>query len=236
MVAVIGDVHGCFYTLQTLVEKIDKLFPDIPIYCVGDLVDRGNYSCEVVELVISRKILFTPGNHDLMFLAGMRQPLSIWAESWSYNGSDSTLKSYDDKMNLIDTHLDLIKSAPLFYDLKDCFISHAGISEKLKLDLKNFAPDNHEKLIKELKKNLYHENSIVWNRENLMNIGKLQVVGHTHRKEIYLDEKNNALYIDTTAFGNNRLTSVIIESNKLVEVIDQKTDKQDVNPRWLYYN
>ena len=31
MVAVIGDVHGCFYTLQNLVEKIRAKYPDIKI-------------------------------------------------------------------------------------------------------------------------------------------------------------------------------------------------------------
>ena len=48
MVAVIGDVHGCYYTLKQLVEKIKAKYPDISIYCVGDLVDRGNFSCEVI--------------------------------------------------------------------------------------------------------------------------------------------------------------------------------------------
>ena len=41
MVAVIGDIHGCFKTLKKLVEEVRKKYPEIPLYCVGDLVDRG---------------------------------------------------------------------------------------------------------------------------------------------------------------------------------------------------
>ena len=35
MVAVIGDVHGCYQTLKQLVENIRTKYPGISIYCVG---------------------------------------------------------------------------------------------------------------------------------------------------------------------------------------------------------
>ncbi len=31
MVAVIGDVHGCYYTLKELVDKIKNKYPNIKI-------------------------------------------------------------------------------------------------------------------------------------------------------------------------------------------------------------
>ena len=67
MIAVIGDVHGCLNTLQELVKKIQSLYPSIPLYCVGDLIDRGNFSYEVLEYIQQEGIKFTPGNHDYMF-------------------------------------------------------------------------------------------------------------------------------------------------------------------------
>jgi len=45
---VVGDVHGCFYTLQKLLKKLPQ---DARVIFVGDLVDKGNYSKEVVEFV-----------------------------------------------------------------------------------------------------------------------------------------------------------------------------------------
>ena len=46
---IIGDVHGCFYTLEKLLSKLNK---NSEIIFVGDLCDRGFYSKEVIELII----------------------------------------------------------------------------------------------------------------------------------------------------------------------------------------
>lgn len=233
MVAVIGDIHGCYFTLKALVDKIKNKFPDIPIYCVGDLVDRGNFSSQVIDYVTTEKINFTLGNHDYMFFCNMREPFSLMARSWNYNGAETTIASYKDKMSLMDMHLDFIIKAPLFYNLDDCFISHAGLSVKYQ----PFLSDNvltDENLNELLKQDLDDQNSILWTRDNLINIKKLQVVGHTHRKEIFHDENSNTLYIDTTAYGNNKLTSVIIEKSKCVEIIEQKSFLEDINNKWIY--
>lgn len=234
MVAVIGDVHGCYHTLKELVAKIKNKYPNIKIFCVGDLVDRGNNSFEVVEFVVAEKIQCVIGNHDFMFYSNMRDPFSLMAKSWNYNGAETTLASYKDKLNQIDKHLDLIINSPLFFNLDDCFISHAGISKSLKDKLpENFLSD--DAALKEILSNdLFNQNSIIWARGDLLNIGKLQVVGHTHRKEIFFDKVSNTIYIDTTAFGNNKLSAAIVEQNKLKEIIDQKTIADDVNRNWIY--
>ena len=43
MIAVISDVHGCFNTLKKLVKEVRKKYPNIPLYSVGDLIDRGKF-------------------------------------------------------------------------------------------------------------------------------------------------------------------------------------------------
>lgn len=236
MIAVIGDVHGCFYTLKSLVERIKQDYPGIPIYCVGDLVDRGNHSYEVLEYVKSEKIIFTLGNHDYMFYASMREPSTLMAKSWKYNGAETTLSSYSgDRFEKLDEHLDLIISAPLFFNLDDCFISHAGISIHLKDKLPESFLNHPLELEKILREELFEQDSIIWTRSELLNIGKLQVVGHTHRKTVNYDKSSNALYIDTTAFGNNNLTAVIIDQNKHLNTIYEKTFPDDVNKNWTYY-
>ncbi len=40
---VIGDVHGCFFTLKRLLKKIPQ---EAEIILAGDLCDRGNYTKE----------------------------------------------------------------------------------------------------------------------------------------------------------------------------------------------
>jgi serine/threonine protein phosphatase 1 len=234
MVAVIGDVHGCYYTLKQLVDKIKNKYPNIKIFCVGDLVDRGNHSFEVIEYVIAEKIHYTLGNHDYMFYSNMRDPFSLMAKSWNYNGAETTLTSYKDKLNKMDEHLDMIISAPLFYNLDDCFISHAGISKSIQDKLPQNYLYNDLRLDEILKNDLFNQNSVIWARGELLNIGKLQVVGHTHRKEVFFDKVSNALYIDTTAYGNNKLASVIVDQNKLIDTLEEKTVIDDVNRNWTY--
>jgi serine/threonine protein phosphatase 1 len=134
----------------------------------------------------------------------------------------------------MDEHLDMIINAPLFYNLDDCFISHAGISKSIKDKLPHNFLTNDSQLDEILRDDLYNQNSIIWARGELLNIGKLQVVGHTHRKEVFFDKVSNALYIDTTSFGNNKLSAAIVAQNKLLEIIDQKTNTDDVNRNWIY--
>ncbi|MFZ1282038.1 MAG: metallophosphoesterase [Ignavibacteriaceae bacterium] len=235
MVAVIGDVHGCFYTLQNLVEKIRAKYPDIKIYCVGDLVDRGNYSLEVIDYVLSESIEFTKGNHDLMFYAFYRDPNTSMAKNWIQNGAATTIESYINNVEKRDEHLNVIYNAPLFINTVDCFISHAGISKFYQKYLKEYFLNDLVSLKNLLESDLFENHSVIWCRQNLMNIGKLQIVGHTHRKDTFYDHESNTVYLDTTAFGLNKLTAAIIENSKVIEMIEQPTFKDDSDSRWKYY-
>lgn len=235
MVAVIGDVHGCFYTLQSLVEKIRSKYPQITIYCVGDLVDRGNYSLEVIDFMQSEKIAFTKGNHDMMFYSYYKDSDSSMARNWMHNGASTTIESYLDKSEKLNEHLELIINAPLFINTDDCFISHAGISNLYHKVFNENILNDLSKLNYVLQSDLLESYSIIWCRKYLMNIDKLQVVGHTHRKETFYDSDSNTIYIDTTAFDLNKLSAAIVDRNKVVEIMEQNTFKDDSDSRWRYY-
>lgn len=228
MVAVIGDVHGCFFTLTKLIEEIEKEFPQVEIYLVGDLVDRGRHSCEVMDFVSERKIKFTPGNHDYMFYHHFRYPHSLFAEAWFSNGAEYTLMSYENRFDRINEHIELIIKAPLFFNLDDCFISHAGISifyeNLITADLLN----NSDSLTEILKKDIDQDFSVLWCRGQLLNLGKLQVLGHTRMFEPKYLKENNVLYIDTAAVSGNRLTAAIIEKNNILKFISVKTESADI--------
>lgn len=228
MVAVIGDIHGCYNTLESLYKKIQGKYPDIPVYCVGDLVDRGNFSFEVVEFFIKNNLPFTPGNHDYMFYAFFKEPNTLFAKSWVYNGNEATLRSYLNFHEQIDYHLAFIKSAPLYFNTEDCFISHAGISSHYKSTLQNGTRNKLEALDSLIKSEFDSESGILWTRDRLLNLGKLQVVGHTKQYEVKLDSKANAIYIDTGACVGNKLSSVIIRNSEIVEIIAEPTHQEDI--------
>ena len=228
MVAVIGDIHGCFYTLLELYNKIKKKYPKMPIYAVGDLIDRGNHSYKVIKFFIDENIRFTPGNHDYMFYHFFKDPSSVFAKSWVFNGNESTLVSYEDHDEDLFKHVDFIKNAHLFYDLDDCYITHAGISSAYKFELPDKFEQNLSQLEHFIKRDFKNETGVLWTRDDLLNLGKLQIVGHSKHQEVTLDEEANALYIDTGACVGNKLSAVIIHESKILETIDQPTKLEDI--------
>ncbi|HSD62723.1 MAG TPA: metallophosphoesterase, partial [Ignavibacteriaceae bacterium] len=216
MIIVIGDVHGCLYTLQELVKKVNKLYPSAPVYCVGDLIDRGNFSFEVIEFVKNEGIKFTPGNHDYMFYYFIKKPASNMGASWIYNGFEKTISSYDNRFEKIPEHLDFISEAPLFYDLAECFISHAGISGYYNSILGPDPLNDIRKLDEEIKKDISNEHGILWTRDDLMNLGKLQIVGHTRKQDITYQSWNKTVYIDTSIYTGNKLSAIVVEEGEIM--------------------
>ena len=229
MVAVIGDIHGCFYTLSELVKIIKNKYPGIAIYSVGDLVDRGKYSFEVVEFIKNENIIFTPGNHDYMFLYFVEEPSSILGNAWIYNGSEATTISYEKRAEKIPQHMELIRNSCLFLNLDDCFISHAGISTYYKSKLGKNSLDDLDQLKKIVAGSVTNEHGILWTRDELVNLGKLQVVGHTRMNEVTFSEKSNAVYIDTSVYTGNKLSAVIVDGNKVIEILSVSTFDKDIN-------
>jgi serine/threonine protein phosphatase 1 len=75
---------------------------------------------------------------------------------------------------------------------------------------------------------LNNEHGILWTRDKLMNLGKLQIVGHTRVDEVYFDKKSNVLFVDTSACGGNKLSAAIIEKSNVVEILSIETDSRDI--------
>jgi serine/threonine protein phosphatase 1 len=69
----IGDIHGCSYHLQDLIAAIKPTKDDL-IVTMGDYIDRGYYSKDVLDILLNLhedqniNIVSLRGNHDAMML------------------------------------------------------------------------------------------------------------------------------------------------------------------------
>jgi len=89
----IGDIHGCLDKLEELIGKIPADPRKDRLVFLGDYIDRGTQSREVVDYVINLKhtyknIFYLMGNHELMFLNYLE---GIDEELYLANGGRYTL-------------------------------------------------------------------------------------------------------------------------------------------------
>ena len=96
---IIGDVHGCFKTLQALIAQR----PDHKVILLGDLIDRGPNSRAVIEWVMKTGTPSVAGNHEDLALAfsghtklgfqskcGEHYDYNIWLN----NGGNKVIENY----------------------------------------------------------------------------------------------------------------------------------------------
>jgi serine/threonine protein phosphatase 1 len=229
MIGIIGDIHGCYHTLVTLVEKVGEKYPGITLYSVGDIVDRGNFSHLVIEYIQKTGIRTVLGNHDNLFCHAFFSPGSPWALVWEMNGCQKTMAYYSQNESLWKIHAEFIKKFPLYYISEGCLITHAGISrynyDGIKDNLQNKNFDWNELL----KISQDDEFGVLWNRTPLQHLDLLQVVGHTRHQDVDFNKSNNAVYIDTAACAGNKLSCVVAGGGEIIDIILQNTLEPDIS-------
>lgn len=117
----IGDIQGCYDSLQKLLKKIKFNHKKDTVWFAGDLVNRGPDSLETLRFVksLGDSAISVLGNHDLHLLA-----IAEGVKSTSDPGIKQVLKAKD-----ADKLLNWLRQRPvLHYDKKlNTAISHAGI-------------------------------------------------------------------------------------------------------------
>lgn len=119
-VYVVGDVQGCYRSLQALLAAIDFLPERDRIVFVGDLVNRGPRSLEVLRWVRDHESCCATvlGNHDIHLLA-----LAIGARKPKRNDTlDAVLDAPD-----CDELIEWLRRRPLLIEESGAVVVHAGL-------------------------------------------------------------------------------------------------------------
>lgn len=195
----IGDIHGSIDRLQDLMQKIPIDFANDTLLFIGDYIDRGPGSVEVVEYLMALKkrvpeIILLKGNHE-----DMLEKYLDGTDRFTYllNGGQSTLDSYLSKTHRSDSfpipaeHIDFFKSLRLYYETEAYIFVHAGLRPKIPL-----ASQKTEDL-------LWIRDKFIYSKYNF---GKPVVFGHTPLEKPLVEP--NKIGIDTGAVYGNALTCV----------------------------
>lgn len=217
----IGDIHGCFNKLEMLIENISPTKNDTLIF-LGDYIDRGPKSKEVVDYVIelskNTNCIFLTGNHEQMMLDYISNPKDQNAKDlWLYNGGFETCRSYvDSKYNRLsgsDEYVELLKQAIkphinfyndlLFYHEDDKYIYvHAGVRKGIPMEQQS-------------------QEDMIWIRQEFIfldtRLPKKVIFGHSiYEKPLIQYDK---IGIDTGSFKRyGKLTAIKLPEETFIQV------------------
>ena len=131
MAIVIGDIAGQLDALRRLIDKLPK---GREIICVGDLIDRGAWSPEVVQYCIDSKFTCLIGNHEDMMIDYYEKTNRYEEGMWLYNGGEATLYAYTERDIDPFPHIAWMKTLPYYVIRDNYFISHAPIIPNIRID------------------------------------------------------------------------------------------------------
>lgn len=221
---VIGDVHGCLAELkaaeQRIKDDISESNKRALIVLLGDYVDRGPHSSQVIDHLISTTDHEIPrialcGNHDDVFLRFVRNPYDL--DAWLDFGGRKTLSSYGIEIQeaprsllkrpeylqalLSDAipkdHLEFLESLPVMLRVGHYVFAHAGLRPGVPLSAQS-------------------DNDLMWIREPFLEIGPklpyLVIHGHTPCKDV--DFGPSRVAVDTGAYYSGRLSVLKIEEGQ----------------------
>ncbi|GAB4334193.1 MAG: metallophosphoesterase family protein [Candidatus Abyssubacteria bacterium] len=198
-----GDIHGNY-------EKLVSLMPQLPwnrekdtLVFLGDYIDRGKRSKDVVDYLINLKdgggeCVFLLGNHEKLLLdyysSGSDYDLRLWR---SFGGWE-TIESYTNGVGILGrpsflpaSHLRFFQQLLLYYETEDYIFVHAGLREGTPLSMQKV-------------------DDLLWTRKSFAeegnSFGKTIVFGHTPMRSPYVSP--GRIGIDTGAGYGNVLTAV----------------------------
>jgi calcineurin-like phosphoesterase family protein len=229
---VIGDIHGCLDELLCLVEAL-PLEPSDRLIFLGDYVDRGPNSKEVVSYLIHRQatsseeMIFLKGNHEDMFLSFLGLP-GEYGDMFLYNGGASTLASYgaspqgrsreDILASIPRSHLKFFDELKNYYITGHFFCVHAGIHPDKPLDAQQ-------------------ERELFWIRDefilNKHDLPYTVLFGHTPQEKV-LFHLPYKIGLDTGLVYGNELSCLELTQKKLFQIRrgKKKVSQKSVRAQW----
>ena len=205
----IGDIHGCARALNGLLEAIAPTSDDT-LVALGDYVDRGEESREVLERLLrlesTCRLVPLIGNHELMMVCAFADYTQAFY--WLENGGQQTLDSYGGSPGDVpDSHHEFLQRCQPFFETDDHLFLHA-----------NYDPDLD---LREQPENLLYWTHLTMYVPPPHKTGKRAIVGHTPQRSGEVLDLEHVVCIDTYCFGDRWLTALDTGSGQIWQVNKQ---------------
>ncbi len=223
---VVGDIHGCLTALKKLLE-LANLKPGDRLVTLGDMVDRGQNSRGVLELLMDlyKKEILTPlrGNHEVMFLEAAQGSSKNWLEA---AGGRATLMSFGVQPGKawrnaipIEVWRFINESCLDLVELENHFLVHANVEAGLGLEDQPPSVIHWAKLDPPLMPHIS---------------GKIMVCGHTVMGEGLPVDFGSAWCLDTGAYHDfGWLSMVDIETREVWQANERGEARMVELHKWI---
>ena len=157
---VMSDIHGYCSRMFDVLEKAKFNWREDELYILGDIIDRGPESAEMLEWAIEEapsNVHFLLGNHEDMAYSGFFKvqdegPVScyLYDNPWAWNGGKITLDACRESRGSEWCHkvAKWIFNLPLYYSIelngKKILMVHAGLAEDLRMSDDFFVDGKNE--------------------------------------------------------------------------------------------
>jgi serine/threonine protein phosphatase 1 len=194
----IGDIHGCHTALVAVLSAAQPRPDDLVIF-LGDYIDRGPASREVVETLLALddkfKAIFLRGNHEVMILdARYNFEKSVF---WLSYGGKEAVQSYGAnpkalwQIKIPTTHWKFFGETRRYFETEGTIFVHAGVNPDL--EMKDQSDDK-----------LFWEDFSEIRKAHVS--GKRIICGHTAQQSKEIANRGYAICIDTGAVYGGWLT------------------------------
>ena len=210
----IGDIHGCFDSFKRLMEETIQIKYGDKVILLGDYIDRGTQSKEVVDYIIDLQekdfdVIPLLGNHEAMLLDAINNKNAV--PLWIQNGGAETLKSFgiNSVANLQSKYIDFFKRLILFYSIEEYLFVHAGFNDSIEDPFE----DTYHMI---WKCNDHYTHPILRNKKIIhghcpIRYDLLKEVVHSNKNVINID--TGCVYYDRVGYG--KLTTFEVNSRSI---------------------
>jgi serine/threonine protein phosphatase 1 len=209
---VMSDIHGMADELFLLLDGIRYKYTEDRLIVLGDYIDRGPNSKDILDYFIKlkkiagKKLVLLRGNHEDICIKAFHDKPAFGQDAtslWLDNGGDATLKSFGEAN--LPKYITFMEKLPVYVEMDKYIFVHGGVNPDMQLS----QTDPEE---------------LLWTRDYAAHIsGKTVVVGHSIQPKVTYIPVANTLCVDTGAFrgmyGRGGRLSIVDLTNKEVHWI-----------------